>query len=86
VQKLSSALFSVIPGFLFFCHSGETACVKTPKIQNRTKTFPTGMAHSAIPAQAGIQRKYSAERAHSRDDAGRRQRESLAVHLSLDPS
>ena len=26
-------------------HSGETGCVKTPKIQSRTKKFPTGMAN-----------------------------------------
>jgi len=68
--SLLSAMEPLFPG-----------CVKTPKVQSRTKKLLAGRANirhsctdcrpplslSAIPAQAGIQRKSSAVRAHCGD-------------------
>ncbi|MDD9864148.1 MAG: hypothetical protein OXU54_06210 [Gammaproteobacteria bacterium] len=52
--------------------------------------MPAGFLHrlffSVIPAKAGIPRKYSAVRAHSRNGGGGRRREFMAARRALEPS
>jgi len=57
-EPIKDTLIKTYPGtHLLLAIPAKAGCGKTPKIQSCAKKLLAGMAHSAIPAKAGIQHK-----------------------------